>query len=428
MDDEEENYCKQAALQQLADLGSLRRDGISAVEDDKKLKQHQRFQPELPHGFGKPFPQPQGEDQDKKEFLNAWSNLHTIVGDTKEELSSIMGGQSHRSKLNNDLLHSWVGSQDPPPQQHRGPKPGKPLPKMGYKPVYKSASKPPPYSRVPPTVRSPLTARATPAAKPSAPKSSPAAKPSPAPKQSAFKASAFKASPAGKKSPAPKPSQGPKPSPAGKKPPAPRPSQASKPSPSLKASPTLKQLPASRPQPASTQGRRRVELTGYNLPQPQTSSAAFQPRRHHEEDLLTFDSPPSANSRHKSPVKVYQSASMCDLMEIDDGEMLTNKPTMTGRNASNFAPPGSYDKAKPQKGSTENAQTSGLMASKYATVDDDSVTEGSIGKAATQNNSNTIDFWQEALPRSVKGIIKEKAGSSSAEKGPEPLAKSRWAH
>jgi hypothetical protein len=115
-------------------------------------------------------------------------------------------------------------------------------------------------------------------------------------------------------------------------------------------------------------------------------------------------------------------------MEIDDGEMLTNKPTMTGLNASNFASPGSYDTAKPQKGSTENPQTSGLMASKYATVDDDSVTEGSIGKSETRNNSNTIDFWQEALPRSVKGIIKEKAESSSADKGPGPLAKSRWAH
>lgn len=311
-----------------------------------------------------------------------------------------MGGQSHREKLNSEVLHSFIGRHGPPPQQqhhnhHRDSGSHKPQPpKMGYKPVYKSATKPPPYSRAQPpsTVRPPLTSRAPPAAKPSpALKSSPTAK----------------LPQAGNKSPAPKPSQ------AFKQPPNPR------------YSSTFKQPPA--PQQPSNQGRRKFEHTRYNLPQPQTSDTAFQPQRQSEEDLLTFDSPPSGKSSHeKSPAKVYESASMSDLMEIDDGEMLTNKTTMTGPRPSNFASPGSHDTARPQQASTGNPQALGLMASRYATSNDnnDPATEGSIDQGETQ--SNEISYWQQALPRSVQNILKEKSNTSV--KKSSPLSQSRWAH
>lgn len=120
---------------------------------------------------------------------------------------------------------------------------------------------------------------------------------------------------------------------------------------------------------------------------------------------------------------------MPDLMEIDDEEMLSHKPAMGGLQPSKWAPT-----AKP-KGFTENSKTSGLMASKYATSVDDSATEGGrVGKSkaqsATSSNTSTVDFWQEPLPRAVKDIItKGKVEpSSSAKKGPDGLAKSRWAN
>ncbi|CRG85440.1 hypothetical protein PISL3812_02502 [Talaromyces islandicus] len=378
MDDDEEKY----RLQQLADLGSFRRDGISTEEEVPNMDR-QGLQPEKQHGFGQPFSQPQGQGHHRV-FLNAWSNLHSTVGDTEEELDSIMGGQSHRAKLNNGLSHSRVGSKGLPPQQHRNSKPGKSSLRMGYKPVYRGASKPPPapyYKRTPQTVRPPLTARAPPAVKPS---------------------------------------------PTVKKSPTPEALPASKPSTIPGPSPTLKELPAPGPQPTSNQGRRKIELTGYNLPQPQMSSAAFQPQRHSEEDLLTFDSPPSRSSRSQSPVKVYQSASTSDLMEIDDGEMATNYFKIGGLQSSKFAPPPSY-------ASTKKRQTSGLMASKYATMDNNPATQGSVGKVKAvevkyPSSSGEIDFWQEALPRAVKDIIiKAKAEPSPAKKDPSPLSKSRWA-
>jgi hypothetical protein len=116
---------------------------------------------------------------------------------------------------------------------------------------------------------------------------------------------------------------------------------------------------------------------------------------------------------------------MSDLMEIDDGDMLTSNITMGGLQPSKWDP--SYA-ASPQK-----PQARGLMASKYAILDDKPATEAPVGKAKAaevkyqSSSGGEIDFWQETLPRAVKEIIIKAKAEPSAKKNPTPLSKSRWA-
>ncbi|KAH8697228.1 hypothetical protein BGW36DRAFT_359029 [Talaromyces proteolyticus] len=128
------------------------------------------------------------------------------------------------------------------------------------------------------------------------------------------------------------------------------------------------------------QGYGQGDITGgYNSPQPQTSGSASNPQLYQEKDLLVFDSPPRKNS-----TKTVNRVPIPDLMDIDEGEKLSklfspqNTTPTKKKNIANVPKVSDLGtlkytvvekSAKVKENITNSSSTLGLQTFRYATAE-----------------------------------------------------------